>query len=162
MAIDEMDVPDSLPLPEQVGLAVRAWRRREGLSQRELATELGWSQSMISRLENRAGSVPLDTVHEAVTRAGFQVVVAHEGRPVAPWQWERTDLVARDRGGRRFPAQRRVYPAPRGPFWWWEQEFIRLSRPLGPQPRWTTVGLDIFGWREDRPGDRGAGPTLGP
>lgn len=149
MAIHEIEVPESLSLAEQVGLAVREWRRKEGLSQRDLAAELGWSQSMISRLESRAGSVPLDTVRKAVTGAGFELVVAHEGRPVAAWAWERTDLVARDRSGRRFPAQRRVYPAPGGPFWWWEQEFIRLSRPLGPQPLWTTVGLDLFERREE-------------
>ncbi|USQ79138.1 helix-turn-helix domain-containing protein [Ornithinimicrobium faecis] len=149
MSADGEQTLDPPSLTEQVGLAVRAWRQRVGLSQRGLAEVLGRSQSMISRLETRAGELPLGTVQEMVELAGFELVVVREGRQIRAADWERTDLVARDRSGRRFPAQRRVYPAKDGPYWWWEQEYLRLSRPLGPQPVWTTVGLDLYGRREE-------------
>ena len=141
---------EQLPLAEHVALALRGLRRREGLSQRGLAQSLGWTQSRVSRLETRAGDMPLDTVQEAVEAAGLELVLMVAGRPVGRSDWEQTDLIARDRRGRRFPAQRPVYPCAEGPYWWWEQEFLRLSRRLGPQPHWTTVARDMWA---DRRGD---------
>lgn len=139
-----------LSLEEQVALAVRYGRSKAGVSQRALAEALGCSQSTVSRLEGRAGGLNLETVGTAVEHAGFQLVVALGGVRVPDYAWEPTELLARDRAGRRFPAQRTVYPSPEGPYWWWEQEFLRLSRPLGPRPQWTTVVRDMFGKRDDR------------
>lgn len=146
-----------LSIEEEVSLALRAARRQRGESQRELARAFGWSQSHVSRLETSAESLKLGQVQEALLLTGWSLLVvdAFGNRPesVCP----QTDLVARDRGGARFPAHRAVHPCPEGPWWWWEQEFIRLSRPLGPQPQWTTVVHDLMGCRDpahEHPGRR--------
>ncbi|TQL51823.1 helix-turn-helix protein [Ornithinicoccus hortensis] len=118
----------------QVGLAARAGRRRDGQSQRELAETLGWSKSKVGRLEHDPSGLRFGDVVEAVARAGFRLVVVAEGGTAQEPPWEETDLVATDRSGRRFPAHLSVVASPMGPFWWWEQEFVRLARPLGPQP----------------------------
>ena len=55
---------------EQVGLALRAYRRTERLSQRALADVLGLTQSTVARLERSAGHVSLTTVLQALAAAG--------------------------------------------------------------------------------------------
>ncbi|QDO89587.1 helix-turn-helix transcriptional regulator [Ornithinimicrobium ciconiae] len=132
----------NLTLTAQVALAVRAARRRDGHSQRDLAHLLGWSQSRVRRLETDASSVPLSVVAEAVALGGFELAVVDPFVTHETPAWEQTDLVARDRAGRRFPAHLEVVPCPGGPAWWWDQEYIRLRRPLGATPTWTTVARD--------------------
>ncbi|WP_161958431.1 helix-turn-helix domain-containing protein [Ornithinimicrobium cavernae] len=138
-----------LPLAEQVSLAVRSARRRDGHSQRQLARLFGWSQSRVSRLETDPGTAPLAVVLRAVEHAGLELAVVDPSRRRSDPTWVETDLVARDRGGRRFPAHLRVVRCPLGPDWWWDQELLRLRRPLGPRPLWTTVGRDRLDLGQD-------------
>jgi hypothetical protein len=151
----------ALDVADEVGLALRAHRRRLGLSQRGYASLRGLSRAMVARLEAGAGRMSLDTVVEAWEGTGFclQLALADDDdpapdseaaavvteevvhrlsgamrRPVPPESWEPTDLVARVRGGsRRFPAHRTVEPVTNPPMWWWMHEFF-----AGPseEPKW--------------------------
>jgi hypothetical protein len=152
-----------LGLAEEVGLALRADRRRLKLSQRAYADVRGMSRAMLARLEAGAGRLSLDTITSALLGTGFRLSLTFDDEPpttpgaallavpargctepdsgwppttaaIAPDAWQPTDLVARVRGGsRRFPAHRRVYAVTNPPLWWWVQEFFD-----GPteEPQW--------------------------
>jgi len=149
-----------LTIVDEVGLALRAHRRRLGLSQRGYASLRGLSRAMLARLEAGAGRLSLDTVVGALEGTGFALVLAQVDddpapdseaaavalaevvqrlsgavlRPVPPEAWVPTDLVARVRGGsRRFPAHRAVLAVTNPPMWWWMHEFF-----AGPseEPKW--------------------------
>lgn len=145
---------------EQVGLALRAFRREHGLSQRALADRWGLCQALVARVERRAGELSMDTSLALLARAGMTMAVLDgEGMPVV--DWEPTDLAATDRGGRRFPAHRTVRASPHGPTWWWFHEYFG-RRADGPQPRWTAAGFPApegtrYG-KEPRPYDPDEGP----
>jgi len=137
---------DSAPVPftEQVGLALRAYRRERGLSQRALAEAMGVPQPTVARLERSPGRCSLDTVLDLLATTGHTlVVVGADGRPIT--QWDPTDLHARDRSGRRFPAHRDVRPVEPGSFrpgWWILHEYFGTGE-CGPEPRWTAEGFPI-------------------
>lgn len=157
--------PNRRTVAESVALAVRSHRRRLGMSQRDYAAYRGWSTGRISRIETDAGRFRLSELLEALAPTGYSLTVV-SAREVAGSDpsWEPTDLLARDRGGRRFPAHRPVYEAVRPPRWWWMDEATdAFSRP----PRWTAAG---FAWRrevsaESTPhasvGDAGGSPSSG-
>lgn len=69
-------------------------------------------------------------------------VVDADGLPVT--EWDMTDLQARDRSGRRFPANRKVkrlrLEAAGGPQWWLYHEYFGTGG-CGPQPVWTAEGF---------------------
>ena len=126
---------------EQVELALRAFRRAQGWSQRALADSWGVHQTLIARAERHAGELSLDLALGLLHRAGVSLaVVGKDGMPVV--DWEETDLVATDRSGRRFPAHRVVRPSATGPTWWWFHDYFG-GRSSGPRPRWTAEGFDI-------------------
>ena len=82
------------------GYVLRA-RRRADLSQRDLAGELGLSQSAVARMERDACRVALATFEQVLGLGGMRLMVVDEsGRPVAPFDPE----TVRDNGRRRFPA----------------------------------------------------------
>lgn len=67
---------------EQVGLALRAFRREHGLSQRALADRWGLCQALVARVERRAGELSMDTSLSLLARAGMTMAVLDdEGRP---------------------------------------------------------------------------------
>lgn len=130
-----------VPLDEQVGLALRAYRRKRVLSQRALAEMVGVPQSTVARVERSALTCPFHTVLELLAASGHSLaVVGVDGLPVT--DWDATDLEARDRSGRRFPAHHEVRPVLRGgmpPRWWTYHEEMGTG-VCGPQPGWTAEG----------------------
>lgn len=141
---------------------MRAFRRTRGLSQRALAASLGVPQSTVARLERSAQAAPLATVVEVLARTGHSLAIL-DRRGVPVTQWEHTDLVARDRSGRRFPAHRVVRPVQPDsfhPVWWVLAEYFSG----GDQPGWTAEGFPVpdgtrFG-REPRPYQPGEPPRF--
>lgn len=153
---------EQLTVGDEVGLALRAHRRRLGLNQRNYADQRGLSRAMLARLEAGAGRLSLDTAVRALEGTGFELRVgfaspppetpeaaaavadrpptADDEEPSLPLRgvpaecWQPTDLIARVRGGsRRFPAHRQVEVVVNPPFWWWIHEFF-----AGPseEPEW--------------------------
>jgi transcriptional regulator with XRE-family HTH domain len=61
---------------------VRHARESAGLSQRELATRAGTTQSVVGRIEAGIGSPRLDTIERLLEAAGFRAKVVLE--PMAP------------------------------------------------------------------------------
>jgi transcriptional regulator with XRE-family HTH domain len=141
MTAADADARD-LPAPEiaeQVGLALRAVRRSGGWSQRRLAAELGVPQSAVGRMECHADVVSLGGVAAFLAQVGLALAVVDADGVVID-QWEETDLLARDRRGRRFPAHRTVRRSAYGPRWWEYHEYFG-ARPEGERPEWTAEGF---------------------
>ncbi len=127
-----LDARARLTLADHVGLALRAHRRELLLSQRAYARARGISKSLIGKLEAHAEQVTLGTLVVALEATPYRLVLTRhpsadgEGAhviPVAPEDWERTELLARVRGERRrFPAHGEVRQVSTPPRWWWERE----------------------------------------
>lgn len=136
---DGMD-HESPPVTQQVGLALRADRRLRGQSQRAYAAARQLSRDTLVRAEVDAGGLKLATVVDLLQGTGFLLAVL----PVAsaaptPW-WDPTDVAARTRAGRRFPAHRVVQHSQGGPMWWWYHEVLGTAG-LGETPRWSAEGF---------------------
>jgi transcriptional regulator with XRE-family HTH domain len=155
---------------EQVGLALRAFRRSKGWSQRAFAREVGVPASTVARVERSASGASLTLVLCLLEATGHTLgVVDATGAPASGWA--ETDLVARDRAGRRFPAHREVRPVRPGsirPLWWTLHEYLGTGE-CRPQPSWTAEGFPVpdgtrFGRepRPWRPGDAPRWPHLPP
>lgn len=69
-----------LTLGDELGLAMRATRRRLRVSQRQFASAMGWSQSRVARLETKAGSLGIDVVIEALGASNFRLGVQVDER----------------------------------------------------------------------------------
>lgn len=126
--------------PLEVGLALRADRRRQGQSQRAYAADRGISRDLLARAEVDASPIRLDSLLALLDGTGFalEVVPVDAGRPRVAW--EPTDLRATTRRGSRFPPHREVRESAGGPLWWWYHEVLG-SRDPGPLPRWTAEGF---------------------
>ena len=100
------DVRDSLTLTDSIGLALRRQRNLAGTSQREHALKSGWSKSHQARLETDPGRLKLADVLAALEGTSYHLELRRDddGRLVEPVEWYPTELVARFRDGRRFPA----------------------------------------------------------
>lgn len=153
---------EHVPFGEQVGLVVRAFRRKHRLSQRALARSVGVPQSTLARLERSGDRSSLRTVLDVLAATGHTLgVVDGEGELVTVF--DSTDLQARDRGDRRFPAHRIVVAVPPGsmrPMWFMIKEYFSG----GTQPDWTAEGFPVpegtqLG-RPPRPREPGEGPRF--
>lgn len=137
------DAVRRLTVADAVGLALRAHRRRLGLSQRAYAAVRGRPPVAIARLESAAGSLRLDDVVDALDDTGFALalVACANGEAgnvtatvVDPGSWPLTELLARVRdGSRRFPAHHETEAVINPPTWWWHREFFAGK---GPEPQW--------------------------
>ncbi|MEO7267715.1 MAG: hypothetical protein ABIW49_00710 [Knoellia sp.] len=145
-AIRQAELDDAvrrLTVADAVGLALRAHRRRLGLSQRAYAAVRGRPPVAIARLESAAGSLRLDDVVEALAGTGFALALVTcadsdagnvAATVVEPGSWPLTELLARVRdGSRRFPAHHDTRAVVNPPRWWWHREFFVGK---GPEPQW--------------------------
>ncbi|MFT4210296.1 MAG: helix-turn-helix domain-containing protein [Microbacterium sp.] len=103
------------PPPDAAGLDVSGYvrraRRQADLSQRELATAVGVSQSAISRIE-QGGAVEVTTFAQILATAGLRIaVVDPHGQDTSPMPAD----VFHDRAGRRMPAHLDVHAPPELP-----------------------------------------------
>lgn len=95
-----------------VGLAVRAGRRRLGLSGRAFADQAGVGRGIVGRLETDPSSIPFGKVLTVLREVGYDLAVVTGGpnasgepvRVAAAEDFASSEFVARDWGGRRFPA----------------------------------------------------------
>jgi transcriptional regulator with XRE-family HTH domain len=81
------------------GLLIKEARRRAGLTQKELATRLGTSQSVVARWESNTRSPTLETVTRAVRACGFDLTVSLP-------RYDDQDLAQAAQNVRLSPAQR--------------------------------------------------------
>ena len=130
---------DTGSLVAQVSLAIRMARSRRGLSQRDLAQQIGVSKSRLARLESDAGPASLEMVCQVLMASGFP---ARGHRSVrAPLQPGGASAAAQlrlcDASGRRFPAHLEAYRMPYPPLYW----FVRNGgwSTSAPFPEWTYV-----------------------
>ena len=138
-----------------MGDALRAVRYAGGLSQRDLADELGVGKSTVARLEGGDLSGPVLLVLQVLERVGFEVSVvdrrlAADREPIDPpcprepeaaaivvfWRQRVKDEEVRDAAGRRAPAHRHVYPL-KVPHRWWTARHPRMPWVLRPVWSWT-------------------------
>lgn len=123
----------------QVGLALRAHRRQLGQSQRAYAADRGMSRAQLARMEHDASGVKLGDIAEVLEGTGYRLaVVPVDAAPDV--EWDPTDLQARTRDGRRFPANRTVQRSIYGPDWWVYHEMMGTGT-CGPRPKWTAQGF---------------------
>lgn len=127
------------PVYVQVGLALRADRRLRELSQRDYARAREITRTTLARAEVDASALRMETVVRLLEDTGYELTV----RPVTGSQpeqwWDRTDVEARTRDGRRFPANRKVSES-LGPNWWFHHEVLGGGK-CGPAPRWSAEGF---------------------
>lgn len=159
-----LEARDALTVGMAAGLALRATRRRLGMSQREYAAVRGWSSGHASRLEVGADGLRLTDVVAALEGTGYVLALCRVPEqapddpfpagcalpvPVAVHEWPRSELVARVRGRtRRFPAHHRTRQTTDPPPWWWTAESTRAGKK---PPHWYAPRPDPF-WddREQR------------
>ncbi|GAA5167634.1 hypothetical protein GCM10011366_23730 [Ornithinimicrobium tianjinense] len=123
-----------------VGLALRADRRRRGQSQRAYADQRELSPKVLATAEVDAGSLSLASLLHLLQGTGYALaVVPSDHAATAETQWEPTDLVATTRSGSRFPPHREVRESD-GPLWWWYHEMMG-RRGSGRRPGWTAEGF---------------------
>lgn len=102
-------------------------RRIADLSQRDLASRLGITQSQVSKLETSQVAPDVGLFHQLLRLAGLRLaVVDAEGNEVAPTP---PDPI-RDNGGRRFPVHLDV--ANRQPWWRYNHPHYHRDRPVAP------------------------------
>lgn len=117
------DVRPELGVVEQVGLAIRAFRRSRGWSQRALAAELGLAQASVARLERGADGAALGTVLAVLGLIGCSLaVVDADGELVTEWdgdgpqpEWTAEGFTPPE--GTRYGREPRPYEEGEGPRW---------------------------------------------
>ncbi|MFI7577497.1 GNAT family N-acetyltransferase [Micromonospora sp. NPDC049497] len=122
---DERGEPDEPDEPDDLGVILRALRRRADLSQRELAERAGVPQATLARIEaGRTADPRYRTVELLVRAAGGQVTIGApaEAAPAGgPLPGVPHDGL-RDTAGRRYPAHLDVWEVHEPRDWpgaWW-------------------------------------------
>jgi y4mF family transcriptional regulator len=79
-----------------IGSFVRAERKRQGLTQQQLADRSGVGLNFVYQLEKNKPSVQLDSVNQVLRALGYQVGVMRDFRPwQAAVEWENKQAQAR-------------------------------------------------------------------
>lgn len=135
-ASDLTNAREDLVMSRRVGLVARRFRRQGGLSQRMLATELGWSRASLGRTETDASAIAFGKVEALLRHTGHRLAIVVDdddrvaGEPTTD-QWGVPDLLALDQQGRRpppasqvrwnSPDDRRLYTSLRDREWTWHR-----------------------------------------
>ncbi|MBP1475348.1 helix-turn-helix transcriptional regulator [Frateuria sp. MAH-13] len=64
---------DVIRLPNQLGPKLRAARMQRGMTQADVARQLGISSQAVSKLENNAGQASFDRVHRLCLLLGLEL-----------------------------------------------------------------------------------------
>jgi transcriptional regulator with XRE-family HTH domain len=116
-------------LMSAIAATLRRGRAELGWSQREFAQRVGFSQSVVARLEAERVDPPMSTALAVLDGVGARLVV-----PDAPEPTRMTGEYARDEAGRRLPAHLEPYRLAEPHNWWPGQTQILMWRN---QPRWS-------------------------
>jgi transcriptional regulator with XRE-family HTH domain len=114
---------------QQIGSALRARRAELGLSQRELAVNVGVSQSTLARLEAASGQSSVTAAVQVLAAVGVQLSVGEAATPT-----RMAGEHVRDRSGRRLPAHLTAYRLSTPHSWWAGTTDARMWRD---EPRWS-------------------------
>lgn len=118
---------------ELIPLALRRWRRENGLSQRAAAARLQVPPARVARAESSPAGLKLGTVVALLRNSGYDLqVVRADGIPLAE-SVRAAEALPRTRTGSRFPATADVVRLGREPRWMAERGQSFQLR--GPQ--WT-------------------------
>ena len=66
-------MPSGSSISESVGNRVRNARKAKKMTLRELARQIGCSESLLSKIENGKGNPPLSTLHDLTTALGVSI-----------------------------------------------------------------------------------------
>lgn len=69
--------------PDQLGTLLRAARIRQGLTQAQVASQLGVSTQAVSKLESHAGRASFDRIHRLGLLLGLEIVLQPKALGVA-------------------------------------------------------------------------------
>ena len=64
---------DVIRVPAQLGAVLRAARTQRGLTQADVARQLGITVQAVSRLENNAGRAAFDRIHQLCQLLGLEI-----------------------------------------------------------------------------------------
>lgn len=70
---------DAIRTPDQLGILLRAARIRQGLTQTQVASQLGVSTQAVSKLESHAGRASFDRIHRLCLLLGLEIVLQPKG-----------------------------------------------------------------------------------
>ena len=71
-------------VPHQLGPLLRALRRDKGLTQADVAGQLGVTRQAISELENRPESASFERLMKLATVLGVEIALQPRGAPMPP------------------------------------------------------------------------------
>lgn len=74
---------DAIRTPDQLGTLLRAARIRQGLTQAQVASQLGVSTQAVSKLESHAGRASFDRIHRLCLVIGLEIVLQPQGSRIA-------------------------------------------------------------------------------
>ena len=70
---------DAIRAPDQLGTLLRAARIRQGLTQAQVAGQLGVSTQAVSKLESHAGRASFDRIHRLCLLLGLEIMLQPKG-----------------------------------------------------------------------------------
>ncbi|WP_233842063.1 helix-turn-helix transcriptional regulator [Dyella sp. 2HG41-7] len=70
---------DAIRTPDQLGTLLRAARIRQGLTQAQVASQLGVSTQAVSKLESQAGRASFERIHRLCLLLGLEIVLQPKG-----------------------------------------------------------------------------------
>ena len=70
---------DAIRAPDQLGTLLRAARIKQGLTQAQVASQLGVSTQAVSKLESHAGRASFDRIHRLCLLLGLEIVLQPKG-----------------------------------------------------------------------------------